>query len=94
MDDWDQSKLEQVVKSNHGNPQTTTDIVCKFFLEAIEDRKYGWFWTCPNGGTKCKYRHALPPGFQLKAKKNANEKEEEISLEEFLESEVAVLKCC
>lgn len=50
MDRWDQSKLEQVVISKHGNPKTTTDIVCKYFLEAIENQKYGWFWECPNGG--------------------------------------------
>lgn len=50
MDKWDQEKLEQVVTSKHGNPKTTTDIVCKYFLEAIENQKYGWFWECPNGG--------------------------------------------
>ncbi|CAG8550089.1 16040_t:CDS:2 [Racocetra persica] len=49
MDKWDQTKLEQVVTSKHGNPKTTTDIVCKYFLEAIENQKYGWFWECPNG---------------------------------------------
>jgi len=31
----------------------------------VEINKYGWFWECPNGKT-CIYRHALPPGFQLK----------------------------
>ncbi|ORX95163.1 hypothetical protein K493DRAFT_219769 [Basidiobolus meristosporus CBS 931.73] len=86
MEDWDQAKLEEVVTSKHGNPRTTTDIVCKFFLEAIENQKYGWFWECPNGGNKCKYRHALPPGFVLKSKKKEEEKEE-ISIEDFLETE-------
>jgi hypothetical protein len=52
MDKWDQKKLEEVVLSKAGNPKTTTDIVCKFFLEAIEDNKYGWFWECPNGGKR------------------------------------------
>jgi len=28
----------------------------------VENCKYGWFWTCPNGGDACMYRHALPPG--------------------------------
>lgn len=50
MDDWDEEKLRQVVLSKHGNPKTTTDKVCKYFVQAIEDQKYGWFWTCPNGG--------------------------------------------
>lgn len=38
--------------------------VCKYFLDALEKRLYGWFWVCPNGGDKCQYRHALPPGAQ------------------------------
>ncbi|KAL8431304.1 hypothetical protein ACSSS7_005389 [Eimeria intestinalis] len=39
-----------------------TAIVCKFFLEAVERKQYGWFWVCPNGGDACKYRHCLPQG--------------------------------
>lgn len=62
MDDWDEEKLKQVVLSKHGNPKTTTDKVCKYFIQAIEDSKYGWRWQCPNGGDKCMYRHSLPPG--------------------------------
>jgi len=62
MADWDEEKLRQVVTSKHGNPKTTTDKVCKFFIEAVENGKYGWFWTCPNGGDKCMYKHSLPPG--------------------------------
>ena len=56
-------KLRQVVLSKHGNPKTTTDIVCKYFIDAVENQKYGWFWTCPNGGDQCKYKHSLPPGY-------------------------------
>jgi hypothetical protein len=47
----------------------------------------------PNGGDKCMYRHALPPGFVLKADKKAADelaKKEQISLEEFLEVEVRI----
>ncbi|KAJ2456118.1 Translation machinery-associated protein 46 [Coemansia sp. RSA 2424] len=87
MDTWNEERLEQVVLSKHGNPQTTTTIVCKYFLEAIESRKYGWFWECPNGGDKCKYKHALPPGFVLKKDKKKDAEANEISLEEFLETE-------
>ncbi|CEG70537.1 Putative Cytoplasmic protein [Rhizopus microsporus] len=86
MDKWDQQKLEEVVKSKSGK-QPPTDIVCKYFLEAIETNKYGWFWECPNGGSTCKYRHALPPGFILKSKQSKEDDKEEISLEEFLEIE-------
>ncbi|KAH8923682.1 hypothetical protein BT69DRAFT_1333638 [Atractiella rhizophila] len=88
MDTWDEAKLSEVVLSKHGNPKTTTDIVCKFFIDAIEAGTYGWFWECPNGGVNCKYRHALPPGFVLKSQKKKQEEEEAkkaITMEEFLE---------
>ncbi|KIY63312.1 hypothetical protein CYLTODRAFT_382490 [Cylindrobasidium torrendii FP15055 ss-10] len=89
MDKWDEAKLRDVVLSKAGNPKTTTDIVCKFFIEAVENEKYGWFWECPNG-EKCMYRHALPPGFMLKSQKKAADaaaKSKTISIEEFLEVE-------
>ncbi|CED84693.1 Uncharacterized conserved protein, contains CCCH-type Zn-finger [Phaffia rhodozyma] len=89
MDTWDDEKLKKVVLSKYGNPKTTTDIVCKFFIQAIEDQKYGWFWECPNG-VNCFYRHALPPGYVLnseKKKKAEADKANVITLEEFLESE-------
>lgn len=65
MEDWDEEKLRTVVLSKHGNPRTTTDKVCKYFISAVEDGKYGWFWTCPNGGDKCMYRHSLPAGYEV-----------------------------
>ncbi|ORX47357.1 hypothetical protein BCR36DRAFT_584866 [Piromyces finnis] len=96
MENWDQSKLESVIDKKFGkdNSQKPTEIVCKYFLEAIETKKYGFFWECPNGGSKCKYRHCLPPGYVLKKKETEEEKrareaakENEITLEEFLETE-------
>lgn len=96
MDTWDQSKLEEVVVNKHGpGIRTTTEIVCKYFLEAIENKKYGWFWECPNGGDTCKYRHALPPGFVLKSQSKKLEGEDEmdkITLEDFLETERHAIK--
>ncbi|KAF7300825.1 Translation machinery-associated protein 46 [Mycena kentingensis (nom. inval.)] len=89
MDKWDQEKLQQVVLSKAGNPRTTTDIVCKHFIQAIETQRFGWFWECPNGDN-CMYRHALPPGFVLKSERKAAEeaaKANVISIEEFLEVE-------
>jgi len=65
--DWDEEQLRKVVLSKKGNQRTSTDKVCKFFISAIEDGKYGWFWTCPNGGDKCMYKHALPPGYVLQS---------------------------
>ncbi|CDO95450.1 unnamed protein product [Kluyveromyces dobzhanskii CBS 2104] len=93
MDNWDEEKLRSVISSKHGNPKTTTDKVCKFFIEAVENGKYGWFWICPNGGDKCMYRHSLPEGFVLKTKeqkrleREALDKKPKITLEEFIETE-------
>jgi len=95
MDTWDEAKLNSVILSKHGNPKTTTDKVCKYFIEAVENSKYGWFWTCPNGGEKCMYRHSLPPGFKLKTKEQrAAEKAlmdksplNTLTLEDWLENE-------
>ncbi|KAF7239471.1 Zinc finger CCCH domain-containing protein 15 [Varanus komodoensis] len=94
MDNWDEKKLEEVVNKKHGEAEKKkpkTQIVCKYFLDAIENNKYGWFWVCPGGGDNCMYRHALPPGFILKKDKKKEEKEEEISLEDLIEKERAAL---
>ncbi|XP_049591133.1 zinc finger CCCH domain-containing protein 15 isoform X1 [Syngnathus scovelli] len=94
MDNWDEKKLEEVVNKKHGEAEkkkSKTQIVCKFFLDAIENNKYGWFWVCPAGGGDCMYRHALPPGFVLKKDKKKEEKDQEISMEELIESERAAL---
>lgn len=45
-ENWDEEKLRSVVLSKQGNPKTTTDKVCKFFIDAVENGKYGWFWQC------------------------------------------------
>lgn len=97
MDNWDEEKLRKVIMSKHGNPKTTTDKVCKYFIQAVEDGKYGWFWVCPNSDPKnkveCKYRHSLPAGFVLKTKeqrrleKMAIENQPKITLEDFIETE-------
>lgn len=68
--------------------------VCKYFLEAVEKKQYGWFWDCPNGGKDCHYRHALPPGYVLKSQMKAllEEESEKISIEEQIENEVLLTK--
>jgi len=93
MDQWDVEKLKQVVEQKHGESDRSkpkTDIICKFFLDAVERSKYGWFWECPNG-KDCHYRHALPSGFLLKKDKKKEEKKDEISLEDLIERERAAL---
>ena len=37
-------------------------------------------------GDKCIYKHALPPGYVLKSQKNAEDEEEKITLEQFIET--------
>ncbi|KAI7837815.1 hypothetical protein COHA_008303 [Chlorella ohadii] len=68
MEDWDQETLEKAIAQKHAaeNKNRPTSIICKYFLEAVEKKQYGWFWQCPNG-KECKYRHALPPGYVLKS---------------------------
>lgn len=92
-EDWDLDTLNEAIDKKHGNEkkQTTTEIVCRFFLDAVENGKYGWFWECPNGKT-CKYRHALPPGFILKKdRKRLDNQTEKISLDDLIERERAAL---
>lgn len=93
MEDWDQETLEKVVESKNKEYKQNkpTDIVCKYFLEAVEKKQYGWFWVCPNGGKDCHYRHALPPGYVLKSQMKAllEEEAEKITIEEEIENQRA-----
>ncbi|VVA99865.1 unnamed protein product [Arabis nemorensis] len=68
--------------------------VCKYFLDAVEKKQYGWFWVCPNGAKECHYRHALPPGYILKSQMKAllEEESKKMPVEEEIENERAKLK--
>ena len=49
IDKWDQDKLETAVREKENvdgreNLNKETEIVCKYFIAAIDDRSYGWFW--------------------------------------------------
>ncbi|XP_022220347.1 zinc finger CCCH domain-containing protein 15 homolog [Drosophila obscura] len=92
MTNWDDAKLKEVVDKKHAEEKRrpTTEIICKYFLEAVEKSKYGWFWECPNG-EKCIYRHALPAGYVLKRDKKKEDKPTEISLVDLIEKERAAL---
>lgn len=93
VEDWDQETLEKVVESKNKeyNQNKPTEIFCKYFLEAVEKKQYGWFWVCPNGGKECHYRHALPPGYVLKSQMKAllEEETEKLSIEEEIENQRA-----
>ena len=94
MQNWDDAKLKEVVDQKHGDEKRrpTTEIICKYFIEAVEKSKYGWFWECPNG-ERCIYRHALPAGYVLKKdkKKMDENKPSELSLEDLIENERSAL---
>ncbi|KAK4704475.1 hypothetical protein P7C70_g1733, partial [Phenoliferia sp. Uapishka_3] len=51
MDKWNDEKLQEVVGRKTNPNATTTDIVCKHFIDSVEAGRYGWFWECPDGGT-------------------------------------------
>jgi len=88
MDKWDQEKLEQVVSEKLKTQKTCqSNKICKFFLKAIVDKKYGWFWDCPNGST-CPYKHALPEGFKLRSMLLDAKKDDSLDpIEDILEME-------
>jgi len=94
MDTWDEDKLKEVVEKKHGThnkKKNKTAIVCKHFIRALEKKKYGWFWNCPNGDA-CIYKHTLPPGFVLKCdQKKMDDQVVKITIEELIEKERAAL---
>jgi len=84
MDDMTQIELEDLIRRRMRAQDNKTDIVCNYFLDALETRNYGPRWRCQNGQS-CKYRHALPEGWKLKTK-TAEETIVRESLEETLEN--------
>jgi len=43
MEDWDQATLESVIAQKEKvRTATPTEIICKYFLDAVEQRKYGF----------------------------------------------------
>lgn len=92
MEDWDQQTLERIVEERRTErDRRKTSIVCKYFLDALEQHKYGFFWICPNGGDDCMYVHALPPGYVLQKREPKgvikDDEDEGPSLEETIEAE-------
>jgi len=88
MAGWTQEQLEEAVAKREADDVASgrkkpnaTKIICKHFLAAVENRSYGWFWSCPDddrakgqigaAGEGCKYRHVLPQGYVLKSEMQA-----------------------
>jgi len=59
-------------------------IVCRYFLEAVSKKIYGFKWECPNG-IDCQYRHYLPKGYVIQTKEDRIQ--EEMTAEEFINFE-------
>lgn len=38
-ENWDQAKLESVIKQKHGHRRAKTEKICRFFIDAIEKSK-------------------------------------------------------
>jgi hypothetical protein len=70
----------------------SSDITCQFFMDAVENDKYGWFWKCPNGD-ECIYRHALPEDYVFKKEevKVEDDYEDKPTLEEEIDKERSLL---
>lgn len=87
-------------RDKNGIPPERCDIICQDFLDAVEKNVYGWLWECPNGGSKCVYKHCLPQGYVLnrdkkeaeRLAKEAADAEDEKTIEEIIEEERAKLK--
>jgi hypothetical protein len=58
--------------------------VCRYFLEAVQKKIYGWKWECPNGDD-CQYKHCLPKGYILMTQ--ADRIQEEMTIEEYMDLE-------
>lgn len=61
-----------------------TNIVCKFFLDAVKKRVYGFKWACPNG-EECHYKHCLPKDYVIKTLQSKDQ--EEMTIDEFQDLE-------
>jgi len=88
MSQWDEETLRRILAKKNTVPVNASDKVCHQFLKAIEQGRWGWFWECPNGGSKCPYKHALPPDYVFKKEKVVLEVR---ALEDVLEEERARL---
>jgi hypothetical protein len=61
-----------------------SNIICKFFMDAVIKKVYGWKWDCPNGDD-CHYKHCLPKGFVIPTSKDRMQ--EEMGVEDYMDLE-------
>jgi hypothetical protein len=82
--EFEVNKIAEQKEKKRG--KVPSNIVCKFFLDAVKKKQYGWKWECPNGD-ECHYRHSLPEGYILVT---AKEKQEEMTSEEYMNLEAQI----
>jgi len=59
---------EEKVKNGLEEFKPLYEYPCKYFIDAVEESKYGWFWECPNNGDACPYQHKLPQDYVFQSK--------------------------
>ena len=82
--EFEVNKIAEQKEKKRG--KVPSNIVCKFFLDAVKKKQYGWKWECPNGDD-CHYRHSLPQGYILVTNK---EKQEDMTSEEYMNLEAQI----
>ena len=82
--EFEVNKIAEQKEKKRG--KVPSNIVCKFFLDAVKKKLYGWKWECPNGDD-CHYRHSLPEGYILVT---AKEKQEDMTSEEYMNLEAQI----
>lgn len=88
-------KINKIAAEKEGKRgQVRSKIICKYFMDAVKTRKYGWKWECPNGDL-CHYQHCLPEGFVIDDNRGNNQEEmtieEYVNLEERIDEERAIV---
>jgi hypothetical protein len=82
--EFEVNKIAEQKEKKRG--KVPSNIVCKYFLDAVKKKIYGWKWECPNGDD-CHYRHSLPEGYILVT---AKEKQEDMTSEEYMNLEAQI----
>jgi hypothetical protein len=77
------NKIAEEKEKKRSRP-TQSNIICKFFLDAVQKKVYGWKWECPNGDN-CHYKHCLPQGYRIVT--NKDKLQEEMTVEEYINLE-------
>jgi len=85
----EEEEVVEIPQEGQKKKQARTEKICRFFLDAVEKKLYGWRWVCPNG-MECMYQHKLPMGYVFKDG-GGLVAEDTTPLEEKLEGERALL---